>query len=382
MTTTRTRSASRPAARARSRPPTDSGHGANANIFTSLVATYTDNGSGAAGALTGHDDVGPPAQAQAGRVLRLDGPRRRAAPAGGDPGVQKETTTDAGGGQNIGFIENGDYVSFEPSTSRTSPGIRFRVASGGAGGTIEVRLDSPTGPLVGTVAVAPTGGWQNWANVTMACRRPPAGHARAVPRVPHPTRRRAGCSTSTTSPRSARARRTAPPPEVTATPSRRRRRAARRSSSTARRPIRTPAPATADLPVGLRRRRHDRRHVDRSRPDLHVRAAGHVHGALHGHRPEGASRDRDRPGRGHERSAECPQNNVQSDEFEGDALDTNRWTVIRPDSTRPPTVSGGNLNFPIDNGSLYGPARRRGTSSSSRCPTARSRSRRRSRPTR
>ena len=50
---------------------------------------------------------------------------------------------------------------------------------------------------------------------------------------------------------------------------------------------------------------------------------------------------------------ECPQNNVKSDEFEGDSLDTNRWQIIRPDSTRPPTVSGGNLNFPIDIGSLY-----------------------------
>ena len=54
-------------------------------------------------------------------------------------------------------------------------------------------------------------------------------------------------------------------------------------------------------------------------------------------------------------SDECPANNVKSDEFEGDSLDTNRWQIIRPDSTRPPTVSGGNLNFPIDNGSLYGP---------------------------
>ena len=53
-------------------------------------------------------------------------------------------------------------------------------------------------------------------------------------------------------------------------------------------------------------------------------------------------------------SDECPQNNVKSDEFEGDSLDTNRWQVIRPDGTRPPTVSGGNLNFPIDVGSLYG----------------------------
>ena len=38
------------------RASTDSGHGANANIFTSIVATYTDNAQGAARALTGQDD--------------------------------------------------------------------------------------------------------------------------------------------------------------------------------------------------------------------------------------------------------------------------------------------------------------------------------------
>ena len=45
-------------------------------------------------------------------------------------------------------------------------------------------------------------------------------------------------------------------------------------------------------------------------------------------------------------AGECPANNVRSDEFDGDSLDTNRWQIIRPDNTRPPTVSGGNLNFP------------------------------------
>ena len=52
--------------------------------------------------------------------------------------------------------------------------------------------------------------------------------------------------------------------------------------------------------------------------------------------------------------SECPQNNVRSDEFEGSSLDTNRWSIIRPDNTRPPTVENGSLNFPIDIGSLYG----------------------------
>ena len=106
--------------------------------------------------------------------------------------MQTETTTDAGGGQNIGFIEHGDYVSYERVNLEELTGIRFRVASGGAGGTIEARLDSPTGPLAGSVAVAPTGGWQNWANVTMDLPTPAGGHARAVPRVHPPDRRRAG----------------------------------------------------------------------------------------------------------------------------------------------------------------------------------------------
>ena len=111
----------------------------------------------------------------------------------------------------------------------------------------------------------------------------------------------------------------------------------------------------ADLPVGLRRGRHDGRHVDPAQPDLHVRAAGHVPGAA-SRRPTRTARPRPRPSRSRSRARdECPQNNVTSDEFEGDSLDTNRWQIIRPDGTRPPTVSGGNLNFPIDNGSLYGP---------------------------
>ena len=43
-----------------------------------------------------------------------------------------------------------------------------RVASAAAGGTIQLRLDSPTGPLVGACAVPGTGGWQTWT--TQSCK--------------------------------------------------------------------------------------------------------------------------------------------------------------------------------------------------------------------
>ena len=155
------------------RTAADSGHGANANIFTSIVATYTDTAQGAANALTGRDDLILQPKPKQAEFFASTG--RTGANTGGTPGVQTETTTDAGGGQNIGFTEHGDYVSYTPVNLEELTGIRFRVASGGAGGTIEARLDSPTGPLAGSVAVAHTGGWQNWADVTMDLPTPPEG---------------------------------------------------------------------------------------------------------------------------------------------------------------------------------------------------------------
>ena len=47
---------------------------------------------------------------------------------------------------------------------------------------------------------------------------------------------------------------------------------------------------------------------------------------------------------------ECPTGPVRSDEFDGTALDLNRWTVERPDTANPFSVSDGNLNLPIANG--------------------------------
>ncbi len=54
-------------------------------------------------------------------------------------------------------------VNFGPGAKS----FEARVASA-AGGNIELRLDSPTGPLVGTCTVAGTGGWQTWA--TRSCK--------------------------------------------------------------------------------------------------------------------------------------------------------------------------------------------------------------------
>ena len=68
---------------------------------------------------------------------------------------------------NIGFITEGSYVvyrnlDFENGAAELS----VQAASDTEGGQIEIRLGSPTGELVGTMAVGNTDGWQTYQTVT------------------------------------------------------------------------------------------------------------------------------------------------------------------------------------------------------------------------
>jgi beta-glucosidase len=87
----------------------------------------------------------------------------------GQQGIQFQATTDTGGGQNAGWIATGDYLYYDNVAFGATSASRVvsRIASGAAsGGTISYRLDSPTGPVVATANVTPTGGWQNWVSLT------------------------------------------------------------------------------------------------------------------------------------------------------------------------------------------------------------------------
>ena len=336
------------------RTATDSGHGANANIFTSIVASYTDNAQGAAGALTAlHDIILQPKPKQA-EFFASTG--RTGSNTGGTPGVQTETTTDAGGGQNIGFTEHGDYVSYTPVNLEELTGIRFRVASGGAGGSIEARLDSPTGPLAGSVAVAPTGGWQNWANVTMNLPTPPEGtHELFLVFVNPSAAGTDGLLNLNYFTALGKGAANSAAPEVTASA----------EPTTGNAPLTVQFTGTATDPdagageqltylwdFGVAGSTADT--STQLSPSFTYERPGTYLARFTATDPNGASATAAVQVEVTS-SDECPANNVKSDEFEGDSLDTNRWQIIRPDGTRPPTVSGGNLNFPIDNGSLYGP---------------------------
>lgn len=78
-------------------------------------------------------------------------------------GVQSESCNE--GGEDIGYIENGDYTVYNNVDFGTgAAGFQARVASSTSGGNIEIRLDSPTGTLIGTCPVTATGDWQTWAD--------------------------------------------------------------------------------------------------------------------------------------------------------------------------------------------------------------------------
>jgi arabinoxylan arabinofuranohydrolase len=83
-------------------------------------------------------------------------------------GVRTKVCTDNGGGMHVDSIHNGDYIKVKGVDFKTgAKSFEARVASAASGGSIELRLDTVTGPLVGTCAVAGTNGWQTWA--TKSC---------------------------------------------------------------------------------------------------------------------------------------------------------------------------------------------------------------------
>ena len=83
-------------------------------------------------------------------------------------GVQVEACSE--GGQDVGYIANGDWLQFNNVNFGTG-GVRdfvARVASGagsGVSGLVQVRLDSRSNAPIGSFALGNTGGWQNWQSI-------------------------------------------------------------------------------------------------------------------------------------------------------------------------------------------------------------------------
>lgn len=94
-------------------------------------------------------------------------------------GVQTEPTTDSGGGQSVGYIDAGDWLSYAgtpvdiPKSGTYT--LEFRVASLGGGGQFSFE-EAGGSPSYATVSVPATGGWQNWTTIRTAVTLPAGIH--------------------------------------------------------------------------------------------------------------------------------------------------------------------------------------------------------------
>ncbi|MEV3857277.1 ThuA domain-containing protein [Streptomyces sp. NPDC050095] len=83
-------------------------------------------------------------------------------------GVQSADHAAASGGRTLGYIDNGDWAGYASVSTAGAKGFTAKVSSAGAGGTIEIRSGAADGPLLGSVAVPVTGGWETFTTVATA----------------------------------------------------------------------------------------------------------------------------------------------------------------------------------------------------------------------
>lgn len=63
----------------------------------------------------------------------------------------------------VSDIHNGDWIKVrEADLSQGATAIEALAASALQGGNIEVRLDKPDGPVIASIDITPTGGWEEW----------------------------------------------------------------------------------------------------------------------------------------------------------------------------------------------------------------------------
>ena len=79
-------------------------------------------------------------------------------------GVQLETTTDTGGGQDVGWVDTNDWMSYSINVATAGwYTVQYRVASPNATGQIVLSQNATDISAVSTIPNS--GGWQTWTNV-------------------------------------------------------------------------------------------------------------------------------------------------------------------------------------------------------------------------
>jgi hypothetical protein len=82
-------------------------------------------------------------------------------------GIQTETTSDTGGGLNVGYFDAGDYLDYLVDVSETGDfAVKYRVASYQQAGKIELQMIGESTIVLHEVILPVTGGWQTWTTVS------------------------------------------------------------------------------------------------------------------------------------------------------------------------------------------------------------------------
>ncbi|MCW2504567.1 MAG: lamA1 [Actinomycetia bacterium] len=94
-------------------------------------------------------------------------------------GTRTEPTRDTGGGEDVTGIGDGDGIRFAGIVFPADAPARLfhaRIASAASvAGTIEIRIDSATGPAIAALTSPRTGGWQSWDEATAPMARTVTG---------------------------------------------------------------------------------------------------------------------------------------------------------------------------------------------------------------
>ncbi|MGG6309310.1 carbohydrate-binding protein [Paenibacillus macerans] len=80
-------------------------------------------------------------------------------------GVQTETTGDSGGGQNVGFIDNGEWMDYGVQVQSTGA-YTFSVRVASPNSTGKIQLKDGAGSVLSTLNVPNTGEWQTYTTVS------------------------------------------------------------------------------------------------------------------------------------------------------------------------------------------------------------------------
>ena len=84
-------------------------------------------------------------------------------------GMATTTTTDSSGGQELGYLDKGDYALYAVNVAQSGTyNIKSRIATNYNDATFSLTLEDESGLIYKLAEVAPanTGGWTNWNTIT------------------------------------------------------------------------------------------------------------------------------------------------------------------------------------------------------------------------